>query len=139
MKVLYQLFMTIQVGLYRLSGGKLGGSMRGFKILLLTTTGRKSGKQHTVPVGYYQQPGGYLIVASYGGGPKNPGWYHNLKSKPQVTIQVDNQIMAVTAQVLTGEARDQAWREFVTAAPLYANYETKTTRQIPVVLLRPNL
>jgi F420H(2)-dependent quinone reductase len=138
MKFLLKIFMAFHVGMYRLSGGKLGGSMRGFKVLLLTTTGRKSGKQHTVPLGWFEHPGGYLIVGSNGGRPAYPAWYLNLKSKPQATIQVGSKVMAATSETLAGEARTQAWQKITAAAPMYAQYETKTTRQIPVVFLRPN-
>ena len=137
MKFFFKLMAAIHVGLYRLTGGKMGGTMRGFKVLLLTTTGRKSGKMHTVPLGFFEQPGGYLIVASNGGLPAHPGWYYNLKSKPQATIQIAGKVFPVTAEILTGEAHAQAWQQVTTASPLYAGYEKKTGRQIPVVFLRP--
>ena len=137
MKFFFKLMAAIHVGLYWLSGGKFGGSMRGFKVLLLTTTGRKSGKQHTVPLGFFEQPGGYLIAGSNGGLPSYPAWYHNLKSKPQATIQIARKVSAVTAEVQSGEAHAQAWQKVISAAPLYEAYEKKTGRQIPVVFLRP--
>lgn len=138
MKFLFKVFMALHVGLYRLSGGKLGGEMRGLKVLLLTTIGRKSGKVHTVPLGCFDRPGGYVIVASNGGQPTHPAWYHNLKSQPQVTVQIFDKVIPVTAEVLTGEARAQAWQQVITTAPSYANYEKRTTREIPLVLLRPS-
>ena len=137
MKLFLKLWMKIHVGLYRLSGGRIGGAMRGFKVLLLTTTGRKSGKQHTVPLAYFEQPGGYLIVGSNGGLPSYPAWYHNLKSKPQAMIQIARKVSAVTAEVQSGEAHAQAWQKVITAPPLYAGYEKKAGRPIPVVFLRP--
>lgn len=136
MKFLFKLFMALHVGLYRLSGGKLGGDMRGFKVLLLTTTGRKSGKTHTVPLGYFNHERGYIIVASNGGQPTHPAWYHNLMSNPQVTVQMLDAVMPVAAEVLTGQARAQAWQQVITTAPPYADYETKTSREIPLVLLK---
>ena len=138
MKTLFKLFMALQVGLYRLSGGKLGGTMRGFQVLLLTTTGRKSGKAHTTPLGRFDRDGGYVIVASNGGQPANPAWFYNLKSNPHVTVQVLDKGMPATAEVLSGEARAQAWRQVVATAPAYAAYEKRTTREIPLILLRPN-
>lgn len=132
-----KLWVAIHVGVYRLSGGKIGGAMRGFKVLLLTTTGRKSGKLHTVPLAYFEQPGGYLIVGSNNGLPTSPAWYHNLKSKPQATIQIGRKVSAVTAEEQTGEAHAQAWQRVITASPLYEAYEKKAGRQIPVVFLRP--
>jgi deazaflavin-dependent oxidoreductase (nitroreductase family) len=138
MKYLFKFFMALQVGMYRLTGGRLGGRMRGFKVLLLTTIGRKSGKAHTTPLGCFDQAGGYLIVASNAGQPTNPAWYYNLKSNPQVTVQVFDRIMPATAEVLSGEARTQAWRQVIATAPAYANYEKQTTREIPLILLHPN-
>jgi len=138
MKYLFKLFMALHVGIYRLSGGKLGGRMRGLKVLLLTTIGRKSGKAYATPLGCFDQEGGYVIVASNAGLPTHPAWYYNLKSNPQVTVQVLDKIIPATAEVLSGEARTQAWRQVITTAPSYADYEKRTTREIPLILLRPN-
>lgn len=137
MQYLLKLWMALHVGIYRLSGGKFGGNMSGSRVLLLTTTGRKSGKVHTVPLGCFDHKDGYVIVASNSGQPTHPAWYHNLKSNPQVTVQVFDQVISVTAEVLSGEARKQAWQQVIATAPSYANYEKRTTREIPVVLLRP--
>ena len=136
-KFFMRLFIGMHVGLYRLTGGKIGRSMMGSKVLLLTTTGRKSGKVSTVPLGYVDQPGGYLIVASNGGQPTNPGWYYNLKSKPQTTVQIGGKAITAAVEELTGEAHDQAWQKFVAVLPNYANYQKKATRPIPVIFLRP--
>ena len=136
--IMFRLFMALQVALYRLSGGMLGGTMMGFKVLLLTTTGRKTGKVRTTPLGWFDRPGGYIIVASNGGARRHPDWYFNLQNKPQATIQVMDKVLPVTAETLTGEARAQAWQTVITTAPAYARYEKTTTREIPVVFLRPN-
>jgi deazaflavin-dependent oxidoreductase (nitroreductase family) len=136
MKSVFKFFMAFQVWLYRVSGGKLGGTMRGFKVLLLTTQGRKSGKIVTTPLGLFDHECGYVIVASNAGQPANPAWYYNLKSTPQVTVQVLDRVIPATAEVLSGEARAQAWRQVIAAAPSYAKYETQTTREIPLILLR---
>ena len=130
--------MALQVGLYRLTRGMLGGQMRGFKVLLLSTKGRKSGKTYTTPLGCFDYEGGYVIVASNAGLPSHPAWYYNLKSNPQVTVQVLDKVMPATAEVLSGEARTQAWRQVIAIAPSYANYEKRTTRVIPVILLHFN-
>ncbi len=124
--------------MYRRSGGKLGGKMRGFKVLLLTTIGRKSGKTYTTPLGWFDHAEGCVIVASNGGQPANPAWFYNLKKNPQVTVQVLDQIIPATAEVLTGEARAQAWRQVIATAPSYADYEKRTTREIPLILLQPD-
>jgi deazaflavin-dependent oxidoreductase (nitroreductase family) len=136
---MFKLFNAFHVWIYRLSGGKLGGNMRGFKILLLTTTGHKSGKTRTTPLGCFDQDGGYVIVASNAGLPSHPSWFYNLKSNPQVTVQVLDKMIPATAEVLSGEARLQAWRQVIATAPAYASYEGRTTREIPLILLRPNL
>lgn len=138
MKSLSKLFMALHVWLYRLSGGKLGGTMRGFKVLLLTTIGRKSGKTYTTPLGRFDHEGGYIIVASNAGQPTHPAWYYNLKSNPHVTVQVLDQVIPATAEVLSGEARAQAWRQVIATAPSYADYEKRTSREIPLILLVPN-
>lgn len=138
MKSPFKFFMAIQVWMYRRSGGKLGGNLRGFKVLLLTTIGRKSGKTYTTPLGCFDHAEGYVIVASNAGQPRNPAWFYNLKNKPQVTVQVLDQVLPATAEVLTGEARAQAWRQVIAIAPAYADYEKRTTREIPLILLRPN-
>src|ERR1700690_3755944 len=137
MKYIFKLFLALQVGIYRLSGGKLGGSMGRNRILLLTTTGRKSGKIRTIPLGCFDHKDGYVIVASNAGQPTHPAWYLNLKSNPRVTVHVLDKVLSVTAEVLSGEARAQAWQRVITTAPSYANYVKRTTREIPVVLLRP--
>lgn len=139
MKYIFMIFMALQVWLYRLSGGRLGGGLlRGFKVLLLTTTGRKSGKIHTTPLGRFEHAEGYVIVASNAGLPENPAWYYNLKSNPQVTVQVLDKVFPATAEILTGEARAQAWRQVIATAPSYAGYEKGTAREIPLILLHPN-
>lgn len=112
--------------------------MRGFKVLLLTTTGRKSGKTYTTPLGQFDYDGGYVIVASNAGQPTNPAWYYNLKSNPRVTVQVLDQVIPATAEVLSGDARAQAWRQVIATAPSYADYEKRTSREIPLILLVPN-
>ena len=135
---LFKLWMAIHTAMYRLSGGKLGGNMNGSRVLLLTTTGRKSGKARTVPLGCFDHKNGYVIVASNGGQPANPAWYHNLRSNPQVSVQVLDKVISVNAEVLSGQARAQAWQQVIATSPSYANYEKRTTREIPLVLLRPS-
>ena len=135
MKFMFKIFLAIHVGLYRLTGGKFGGKMRGFKVLLLTTKGHKSGKTYITPLGCFSNENGYVIIASNSGRPSHPAWYYNLKSDPQVTIQVLDKSMPAIAEVLTGDARTQAWQQVIASAPLYANYEKQTKREIPVILL----
>jgi deazaflavin-dependent oxidoreductase (nitroreductase family) len=129
---MFKFFMAIQVWLYRRSGGKMAGRMGRTQIILLSTTGRKSGQIRTLPLGLFDWPGGYLVVASNGGQPRHPAWYLNLMNNPHATVQVFDQVLPVTA-----EARARAWQQVITTAPSYAAYEKKTTRVIPLVLLRP--
>jgi deazaflavin-dependent oxidoreductase (nitroreductase family) len=137
MIIFFKLFMGLHVFIYRLTGGRLGGGMNGFKVLILTTRGRKSGKLHTNPVGYFERDDDYLIVASNGGQDKHPAWYHNLKANPNITIQVMDKVMQVHAEILTGEARSAAWKQVVETAPAFGNYQKSTTREIPLVALKP--
>jgi deazaflavin-dependent oxidoreductase (nitroreductase family) len=134
----FRLFGAMHTGIYRLSGGRLGGRMFNFKLLLLTTVGRRNGRAHTVPLGYFEEPGGYLVVASNGGQPRHPAWYHNLLNQPEVKVQELHRHFLATAEVLGAEARTRAWQHVIASAPIYATYEKKTTRQIPLVLLRPH-
>ena len=136
-KYMFQLIAAIQVFLYRLTGGRLGGEMRGFKVLLLTTTGRKSGKVRTTPLGYIDYDGGYVIAASNAGMPRNPGWYYNLKDSPQAAVQVKDRVMTAAVEEAKGDLRNQLWGRLVEQAPSYANYEKSTMRVIPMVILRP--
>lgn len=137
MKFMLKLWMAIHVGLYRLSQGKVGGTMNGSKMLLLTTTGRKSGRAHTVPLGFWDRQGAWVVVASNSGAPTHPAWYLNLRSKPQASVQISDRVIPVTAELLAGEARAQAWQGVIATSPAYAAYEKRTSREIPLMLLRP--
>jgi len=104
-------------------------------IVLLTVTGAKSGKQRYVPLMRVEKDGRYAIVASKGGAPDHPFWYSNLKANPAVTLQDGDEVLALTARELEGTERAEWWRLAVEAFPPYAEYQTKTTRQIPVFVL----
>ncbi len=136
-KYVFQLMMTLHVFFYRLTGGRLGGEMQGSKVLLLTTTGRKSGKTRTTPLGYMDYDGGYVITASNAGRPRNPGWYYNLKDSPQATVQVEDRAMTAVVEEAKGDLRDHLWSLLVEQAPNYTRYQKSTTRVIPMVILRP--
>ncbi len=112
--------------------------MRGFKVLILTTKGRKSGKTLSTPLGYFERDGGYFIVASNGGNDKHPSWYHNIKGNPgDVEIQVKDKKMKVKPEILLGEARRPLYDWIVSIAPNYGEYEKTTAREIPLVFLKP--
>ncbi|OCW84690.1 nitroreductase [Nocardia farcinica] len=105
-------------------------------IVLFTTTGAKSGKKRYVPLMRVEENGKYLMVASKGGAPAHPAWYHNVKANPQVTAQDGTEVKELTARELSdGEERDHWWELAVAAFPPYAEYQTKTDRQIPVFVL----
>lgn len=122
---------------YRLSGGKLGGRIFGNPILLLNTTGRKTGKSRTTPLLYLPDGENMVIVASNGGAPKHPAWWHNLKARPEAEVEVGDRKLRVRAEDAEGEEKRRLWERLVAAYPGYANYQRKTDREIPVVILRP--
>ncbi|GAA2780482.1 nitroreductase/quinone reductase family protein [Crossiella cryophila] len=121
---------------FRANNGRVGGYFEGSRLLLITTTGARSGKAHTNPVGYYPDGDGRsLIIGSAGGSPKHPDWYHNLVANPELTVEDGVFTYEAKATVLTGEARDQAFARAVEADEGWAEYQSKTTRVIPVVIL----
>ena len=136
-KLIFKLITRIHVFLYQLTGGKIGSDMRGFKVLLLTTTGRKSGKKRTTPLAYFEYDGGYTVTASNGGLPNNPAWFYNLRSNPQAAIQVKDAKMAAVAKQAEGDLRSQLWNQLVEQSPVFADYEKSTTREIPMLILHP--
>jgi deazaflavin-dependent oxidoreductase (nitroreductase family) len=124
------------VAVYRASGGRLAGRIRsGAPVLLLTTTGRKSGKQRTTPLLYLDDAGRYVVIASVGGAPKHPAWYLNLLASPAATIEVGRRKRAVSASTASAEERAQLWPLAVQMYGGYADYQARTTREIPLVIL----
>jgi F420H(2)-dependent quinone reductase len=130
-----QFFVALYAFLYRLTSGQIGGSMSNLDVLLLTTTGRKTGKARTVPLGYIRDDERYVIIASNSGQPANPGWFFNLQSNPQVTLQIKEQKLKATAQVADAETRKRLWDKVIQISPAYRRYET-STREIPLVILQ---
>ncbi len=104
-------------------------------VVLMTVTGAKSGKQRYVPLMRVENGGRYAMVASQGGAPTHPSWYFNVKANPAVTVQDGEKVVALTARELDGAEREEWWRLAVEAFPPYAEYQTKTARQIPVIVL----
>ena len=137
MKWLIRLFLSIHVFVYRLSGGKFGGKIGGAPVLLLTSTGRKSGKTRTIPVAYLRDGENYVITASNGGAAQHPGWYFNLKHNPKATIQVNDRAMAVLAEQAENETRSRLWSQLIQQAPAFEKYGHNTQRVIPMFILRP--
>ena len=126
----------IHVALYRLSGGRVGARIgRGLPVLLLTTTGRKSGKRRTTPLLYVEDDYRHVVVASVGGAPKHPAWYLNLRADPRATIDVGGRTLAVSAETAGPEERARLWRRVTAMYPTYDAYQAKTSREIPIVIL----
>ncbi len=126
-------------GLYAVTGGRVGKWLPGVAapMLLLTTMGRRSGRPHTVPLLYLDQDDGWLVIASFGGRDYHPAWYLNLLADPRCEVQIDGERTPVVADTVPAERRAGLWPEVVAAYPGYAEYEAKTTREIPLVLLTP--
>jgi deazaflavin-dependent oxidoreductase (nitroreductase family) len=130
------LFGEEHVRRYRETGGAVGHEWReGSTVLLLTTTGRKSGEPRTTPLIYAQDGDRYVIVASKGGAPEHPGWYRNLAKTPEVEVQVRDDVFRARARTAEGEERERLWRKANEVWPHYDEYAEKTDREIPVVVL----
>ena len=120
---------------FRANEGKVGGPFKGAPLLLLTTTGAKSGKQYTAPLMYLPDGDRMFIFASKGGAPTNPDWYHNLVAHPQATVEVGTETFNVKATEVTGEARERIYATQAKSFSGFADYQAKTTRKIPVIAL----
>jgi F420H(2)-dependent quinone reductase len=126
-----------QVEKYESSGGTDGNTMGGKPVVILTTVGAKTGKIRKTPLMRVEHDGRYAVVASLGGAPKHPVWYHNVLANPRVQLQDGPTKREFVAREVTGDEKAQWWERAVEAWPDYANYQTKTTRQIPVFVLEP--
>ncbi|HEY2398581.1 MAG TPA: nitroreductase family deazaflavin-dependent oxidoreductase [Solirubrobacteraceae bacterium] len=129
------LFGQEHVDAYRESGGERGYHWRGATILLLTTEGRSSGEPRTTPLIHRTDGDRWVVVASKGGAPTHPGWFENLQANPEATIEVQAEEIPVRASVAEGEERSRLWKLMTEVWPAYDDYQTKTDRQIPVVVL----
>jgi deazaflavin-dependent oxidoreductase (nitroreductase family) len=126
-----------QVELYESSGGAEGNTLRGKPVIILTTKGAKSGLVRKTPLMRVEHDGRYAVVASQGGAPKHPVWYYNVVADPHVELQDGPTRQDMTAREVTGEEKSQWWERAVAAWPDYANYQTRTDREIPVFVLEP--
>lgn len=120
---------------FRANGGKVGGMWEGRPLLLLTTTGAKSGQRRTNPVMYLHDGDRLLVFASKAGATTSPDWYHNLVVHPEVTVEVGNETYEASATILSGQERDQLYAKQARSYPQFAEYQAKTTREIPVIAL----
>jgi deazaflavin-dependent oxidoreductase (nitroreductase family) len=122
---------------FRSHGGQLGGNFAGAPVLLLHSTGAKSGKERINPMMYQAVDDTYAVFASKAGAPTNPDWFHNLVANPDASIEVGTETVPVRARVATGTERDSIWQTQKERYPGFADYERQTDRVIPVVILEP--
>jgi deazaflavin-dependent oxidoreductase (nitroreductase family) len=121
---------------FRANGGKAGGMFEGMPMVILHTTGRKSGKERLNPLAYLPLDDGWAIFASKAGAPTHPDWYHNIVADPEVSIEVGTDTVDVTARVAEGAERGRIWETQKANAPGFAEYEEKAEgREIPVIVL----
>ena len=133
----YSLLGDEHVRRYRETDGEVGYDWNGAPTLLLTTTGRRSGEARTHPLIFGRHGDDLLVVASVGGGPKHPAWYHNLVANPRAEVQVRADRFAVEAHTATADEKPRLWRIVNDVWPNYDTYQARTEREIPVVVLRP--
>jgi len=129
------LFGEEHVRRYRETGGEVGHIWNGVPTLLLTTTGRKTGNETTTPLIYGRDGDDYVVVASKGGAPEDPGWYRNLAKTPGVELQVKDEVFAARARTASADERGRLWQLMAGIWPAYDDYAQKTDREIPVVVL----
>lgn len=133
----YTLFGDEHVRQYEATGGKVGHDWNGASCLVLRVKGRKSGRLRKLPLIYGKDGDDYILIASKGGYPQNPGWYENLVANPQCEIQVWDRVIPVTARTGTAADKKRVWPAMTQQWPSYDDYQAGTARDIPVVLLRP--
>ena len=121
---------------FRANAGKVSGPFTGVPLLVLTTVGAKSGRARTNPLAYFPDKDGYLIIASYAGAPVNPPWFYNLIANPVADVEMGTGRFKARAEVLKEPDRTDVYQKVAAAAPVFAEYQSKTTRKIPVILLR---
>jgi len=129
------LFGQHHVRVYRQTRGQRGYHWRGTTILLLSTTGRQSGEERTTPLIHRTDGDRWVVVASKGGAPEHPAWYRNLEANPEAEIQVKEERIPVRAHAAEGDERQRLWKHMTEVWPAYDEYQAKTDRQIPVVVL----
>jgi deazaflavin-dependent oxidoreductase (nitroreductase family) len=129
---------SVHVALYRISGGKFGNKIANLPVLLITTFGRKSGKPYTNPVVFIQDGLDYLVSATAGGSDWDPGWYLNLKTRPEAKIEVGDASFNVQATIAENEERTRLYEKFKAASGNFVKYEQNISRVLPVIRLTPN-
>jgi len=134
-KYMFKIVTKVHVFLYGLTSGKVGSTLMGMPILLLTVVGNKSGKTRTVPLSYMMDKKSYVVVASSGGSKNNPGWYWNLKKAKKAQIQIGGKKFRVIAKEATGKKRSQLWEKVTKLGKYYEKYQEMTPRTIPIMIL----
>jgi deazaflavin-dependent oxidoreductase (nitroreductase family) len=134
---LFHTAVSVHVRLYRVSGGRIGGHIGKAPVLLLTHKGRRTGTTRTNPLLYLGDGERLVVVASYGGAPKHPDWYLNLEAHPDAEIQTGKTRRTVRARTATPEERARYWPRVVAMYSAYEDYQRKTEREIPLVVLEP--
>lgn len=132
---LAQAFVATHLALYRLTRGRIGARLGTLQVLLLTTRGRRSGRERTAPLVYFQEGERWVLIASNGGQPHDPQWWRNLQAEPTARVQIGPETHRVRARLAGPEERARLWPRVKQQNPAYAGYETRTSREIPVVLL----
>jgi deazaflavin-dependent oxidoreductase (nitroreductase family) len=132
---LLALISSIHRAIYRLFGGRIGGSLGGIRVLLLTTIGRRSGRERVTPLLYVEDAKGWVVVASNAGDDRNPAWWLNLRARSEATLQVGRERHAVRARRATPEEEAVLWPKLIEAYGPYARYRERARREIPVVIL----
>src|SRR6202451_1540193 len=122
---------------FRENDGKVGGMFDGKAMILVHHVGAKSGEARIAPLVYLPDGDRFVVFASKGGAPENPGWYHNLKANPETEVEVGGSTYAVVAEEATGEERDRLYDAQVPVEPQFGDYQSKTDRKIPVIVLKP--
>ena len=130
-------FTQAHVRAFRVSGGRIGRTFKGAPVALVDHVGRRSGKRYTSPLIYGTDGDDVVIVASFGGARRDPAWWSNLKANPRTTVQIGSQRRPVVARQATAEEKQRLWPMLVSVYAPYEDYQRKTERDIPVVLLEP--
>ena len=135
MASLAKTFTSVHAGIYRATKGKVGGKFGAANILLLTTTGRKSGQRRTTPLNYYSDGDRIVLIASNNGQDHDPAWYLNIGANPSVSIQRGGETVTRSARVATPDEKAELWPKIIAWYKGYAKYQAKTSRDIPLVIV----
>ena len=135
---MFKIMSALHIGLYRLTGGRIGGRMVGCEVCLLTTTGSKSGRSRTVPLLCFPEQEQMVVVASKGGSDKAPAWWTNLQKNPSAEVEYKGAKKTMLARQASAAEKAKLWPMVVKRYAGYAEYQKKTTREIPVVILEPS-